>query len=107
MDRAVFDIIVQTVSGILSERGDSLPELKPETPIFESGLDSLDIADLTLQLDKEIGRVPEEALRRYPHTIGELAELYARYQLQPVSEVLQTGPLPNNALNSIPLGKLQ
>jgi len=80
MSQAVFDIIVQAVSTLLSQRGTEVPELRPETLVSQSGLDSLDIADLTLCLDERIGRVPEEALRQYPRTLGELAELYARYQ---------------------------
>jgi len=80
MDQAVFEVIVQTVNAILRERKEPVPELKPATLVSESGLDSLDIADLTLRLDEEIGKVPEESLRQYPRTLGELAELYARYQ---------------------------
>jgi hypothetical protein len=83
-----------------------LPELKLETPLSESGLDSLDIADLTLRLDEQIGGVPEEALRQYPKTLGQLAELYGRYHMQPVSEILQAAPLATKALESTPLGKL-
>jgi len=80
MNQAVFDTIVHAVSSTLLERGTELPELRPETLISQSGLDSLDIADLTLRLDEQIGRVPEEELRQYPRTLGELADLYARYQ---------------------------
>ena len=77
MNRAVFDTILQVVSGILSERGEPLPEVKPETPISESGLDSLDIATLTVRLGEQIGGVPEEALREFPKTFGQLTDLYA------------------------------
>ena len=80
MSQDVFKIITQAVASILSERRADVPELRPQTAISESGLDSLDIADLTTQLDEQIGRVPEEALRQYPQTLGELAELYGRYQ---------------------------
>jgi acyl carrier protein len=90
MNPTAFDIVVQAVSAILTQRREPVPELKPQTLISASGLDSLDIADLTLQLDEQIGRVPEEALRQYPHTLGELADLYARHQLQPASDVLRT-----------------
>jgi len=49
----------------------------------------LDIATLTVRLDEQIAQVPEEALRKYPQTLGELANLYARYRkLQPVSEAV-------------------
>jgi acyl carrier protein len=89
MNREVFDTIVQTVGEILIERQEPVPELTPETLISASGLDSLDIATLTVRLDGQIGRVPEEALRQYPQTLGELADLYARYRkLQPVSEAI-------------------
>jgi acyl carrier protein len=90
MNRAVFDIIVQAVRGILAERGEPAPELTPESPISESGLDSLDIATLTIRLDEQIGTVPEEQLREYPQTLGALADLFARYaNLPPVCEAPQ------------------
>ena len=76
----VFEAIAQTVGGILTERGEPVPALTPDTLISHTGLDSMDIADLTLRLDAQIGRVPEEALRQYPKTLGELAELYGRYR---------------------------
>jgi acyl carrier protein len=90
VNQAVFNIVTQTVASILSERRADVPELRPETLISESGLDSLDIADLTAHLDELVGRVPEEALRQYPRTLGELAELYGRYQnVQPGAEALR------------------
>ena len=89
MNREVFDTVVQSIGEILMERREPVPELKPETLISASGLDSLDIATLTVRLDGQIGRVPEKALRQYPKTLGELANLYARYRkLQPVSEAV-------------------
>jgi len=89
MNPEVFEIVVQSIGEILMERREPVPGLKPETPISASGLDSLDIATLTVRLDGQIGRVPEEALRQYPQTLGELAALYARYRkLQPVSEAI-------------------
>jgi acyl carrier protein len=88
MNQAVFDVIVQAVSAILSERGEPVPELEPESPISESGLDSLDIATLTIRLEEQLGGVPEDALREYPQTLGALASLYGRYvNLLPASEV--------------------
>ena len=89
MSGEVFDKVVQAICEILMEGGEAIPELKPETLISASGLDSLDIATLTVRLDGQIGRVPEKALRQYPKTLGELANLYARYRkLQPVSEAV-------------------
>jgi acyl carrier protein len=91
MNQAVFEAIAQTVGAILTERGEPVPTLTPDTLISHSGLDSLDIADLTLRLDAQVGRVPEEALRQYPKTLGELAELYGRYrELQPSAEAART-----------------
>jgi len=91
MNQAAFDTIAQTVSNILAERREPVPELKPQTPISVTGLDSLDIATLTLRLDEKIGPVPEEALRQYPETLGELADLYARSRRsQPDPTVLRT-----------------
>ena len=91
MDHVVFEMVAQAVRAILSERGDPVPVLNPETPIYVSGLDSLDIAALTIQLNEQIGRVPEEKLRQYPKTLGQLAELYGRYQESPqTSEALKS-----------------
>ena len=90
MNQSVYDTITRAVTAILMERRAEVLEISPETPISQSGLDSLDIADLTARLDEEIGRVPEEALRQYPQTLGELAELYGRYQnVQPGAEALR------------------
>jgi len=91
MNQAVFDIVAQAVRAIVAERGDALAELKPETSISASGLDSLDVATLTVQLDEQIAKVPEQELRQYPQTLGKLADLYARYrELQQGAEVLQS-----------------
>jgi len=64
MNQSVYDTITRAVTAILMERRAEVLEISPETPISQSGLDSLDIADLTARLDEEIGRVPEEALRQ-------------------------------------------
>ena len=90
MNKEVFDTIAQTVGAILIERREAVPELKPQTLISDSGLDSLDIAELTLRLNDLVARVPEEAFRNYPKTLGELADLYAPYQLHPSAEVCPT-----------------
>ena len=91
MNQMVFDSIVQALTNILMERRALVPELTPQTPLSATGLDSLDIATLTVCLDEKIGRVPEEALRQYPNTLGELTDLYARSQRsQPAPAVLRT-----------------
>jgi acyl carrier protein len=79
LDQSVFDTIARVISSIHLERGEAVPELKPQTPISASGLDSLDIAALVVRLEEAIGVDPfKEALDRYPQTLGEMADLYAR-----------------------------
>ena len=74
-----YDIVAQTIRTILSERNDPVPELKPETPISASGLDSLDVASLVVRLEEQFGVDPFQAdnLEQYPRTLGEMADLYA------------------------------
>lgn len=75
----MYDTIAQTIRTILLERSDPVPELTPETRISASGLDSLDVAALVVRLEEQLGLDPfKEVLDRYPQTLGEMADLYAR-----------------------------
>lgn len=75
-----YETIAQTIRSLLAERNDPLPELRPETRIAASGLDSLDVAVLVVRLEESLGFDPfqDVALTRYPQTLGEMAALYAQ-----------------------------
>jgi acyl carrier protein len=70
--------IVGTINEILTERGERVPALGPETTIRETGLDSLDVAALVVRLESALGIDPfaDPTLTQYPQTVGELAALY-------------------------------
>jgi acyl carrier protein len=72
-------IITDVIRVMLVERGEAVPALQGDTQISNSGLDSLDIAVLVVRLEEHFGFDPfAEVLDRYPQTLGEMAELYAR-----------------------------
>jgi len=77
------EIISKTIVAILLERGAAAPELKPETRISASGLDSLDIAVLVVRLEERFGVDPFslKTLDRYPQTLGELAAMYPGHDI--------------------------
>jgi acyl carrier protein len=77
----IFETIAQAIRTLLAERNDPVPELNPETPIAASGLDSLDVAALTVRLEESLGVDPfkDASLTRYPQTLGEMAALYAQW----------------------------
>jgi len=76
-----YEIIEDAIRTILTERDDEVPQLKRETQISASGLDSLDIAALVVRLEERLGTDPFKngALTRFPRTLGELAELYTQH----------------------------
>jgi acyl carrier protein len=76
----IYETIVQTIRTLLTERNDPVPELRPETRISASGLDSLDVAALVVRLEDRLGVDPfkDATLTRYPQTLGEMAALYAQ-----------------------------
>jgi len=75
--KSILDTITEIISDMIAERGESVPALKQDTKISDSGLDSLDIAVLVVRLEEHFGFDPfVEVLDQYPHTLGEMAELY-------------------------------
>jgi acyl carrier protein len=80
MSAITYEIIVDTIGQILTERGDKPNQVSPETPILETGLDSLDVATLVVRLEQKSGCDPFEdpALREYPQTLRQWTSLYAK-----------------------------
>lgn len=66
----------------LQEQGTPAPELKPDTVLLDSGLDSLGFAIFVSQLEEDLGYDPftlaEDAY--YPQTFEEFVAFYARYR---------------------------
>ena len=59
-------------------KGESVPEIKGETVLLDSGLDSLGHAILITRLEEELGYDPFSISTEayYPRTFGELVEFY-------------------------------
>jgi acyl carrier protein len=64
------------------EKGSAAPELKPDTVLLESGLDSLGFAIFVSSLDEELGFDPftlsDDAF--YPQTFAEFVAFYEKYR---------------------------
>ena len=77
---ALFDQILSVYKEVYSSqnKGKSAPEIKNETVLLDSGLDSLGHAILITRLEEALGYDPftisSEAY--YPRTFGELVEFY-------------------------------
>lgn len=71
------DLVIQSITEILSERKHSQILLKPETRILsETPLDSLDLAIVVVKLEEKTGKDPfKEGFIPFS-TIEELANLY-------------------------------
>ncbi|MEM9368867.1 MAG: acyl carrier protein [Planctomycetota bacterium] len=73
------ETIVAMMQRIATESGKTLDAtLAEETPLLQSGLDSLDFAILVARLERELGEDPFAALETpvYPKTLGELTNIY-------------------------------
>lgn len=57
-------------------------QLASDTPVFESGLDSLGFAILVAKLEDRLGFDPFVSLKDpvYPRTIGEFIDIYVAHQ---------------------------
>jgi acyl carrier protein len=71
--------IVQVVSEILRDKGQSAPELGSATVLLGGGLgiDSLDLAVVVIRMGELAGKEPFENGFIDFRTIGDMAELYA------------------------------
>ncbi len=65
-----------------TENGTEAPELKEDTVLLDSGLDSLGFAIFVSQLEEELGYDPftlsDDAY--YPQTFGEFVAFYEKYR---------------------------
>jgi hypothetical protein len=73
-----YSALCATITNIVIERGDTPPELTPETLILETGLDSLDVAMLVVRMEEKVGFDPFASgkVSEFPQTLGALASLY-------------------------------
>ena len=73
--------IIETIKTVAKENDCVLVDLKEETILLESGLDSLGFAVLVARLEDELGYDPfilnETAV--YPKTLIQFIELYEKY----------------------------
>lgn len=71
--------IIQAMTTIAGEYAQSLrADLNDDTPLLQSGLDSLGFAILIARLDEELGYDPFTLMSEpvYPQTLGELIAIY-------------------------------
>ncbi|MFS4437364.1 acyl carrier protein [Paracoccaceae bacterium GXU_MW_L88] len=84
MDKQKLDSEIRRVFGEVweTEQGGAAPELKQDTVLLESGLDSMGFAIFVSQLEEELGFDPftlaEDAF--YPQTYAEFLDFYDKYK---------------------------
>lgn len=79
---AIERTILAELAQVAAESGHKLPaDLGPQTPVFDSGLDSLGFAILVAKLEEELGFDPFAALAEplYPATVGEFVSVYVQH----------------------------
>lgn len=76
----VQNIIVETISEIIDDKGMDVPDITSETKVLEDdlGIDSLDLATMVSDLEGRIGFDPFDKGFIEFKTVGELAQLYVR-----------------------------
>lgn len=75
-------LILAEIRRIAEESEVACPaDLGSQTPVFESGLDSLGFAILVASLEDRLGFDPFASLTEavYPHTVGEFIAVYTGY----------------------------
>lgn len=76
----VHNILSQTIQEVALDQGLPAPDLKPESVLLQSGLDSLAFAVVIARLDAKLGYDPfllEDAF--YPRTYEDLLNLYIKH----------------------------
>lgn len=73
--------IITAIKETADVRGSEIGDLKNETVLLESGLDSLGFAILVARLEEELGYDPFVMMDEpvYPRTLGEFIEIYQRF----------------------------
>lgn len=72
-------LIIQAMTTIASEYAQSLrSDLHDDTPLLQSGLDSLGFAILIARMEEQLGYDPFTLMSEpvYPQTLGELVAIY-------------------------------
>jgi hypothetical protein len=75
---SVRKLVIETVMGVAREQGKTLAPLLDQTPLLESGLDSLCIAIIVTRLDDQLGVDPFGATDdlTLPVTMGDFIQIY-------------------------------
>jgi len=70
--------ILQEIESVAAEQQKTLAPLSDETPLMESGLDSLCFAILVARLEDITGHDPFASVAgaKFPTTVGQLVEFY-------------------------------
>lgn len=70
--------VISEIERIRNGSGDRLPPLTEETPLIESGLDSLGLAILVTRLEDMLGKDPftESEVGSPPVTVGDFIRVY-------------------------------
>jgi len=78
----LFQTLTETITQILRERGDPVPNLVPSTALDQCGLDSLDIAALVARMQEKSGIDPfaDDSFGDFPRDLNQLAMLYEKYE---------------------------
>lgn len=70
------ETVLDAIAFLLAERGTDVPEITGESAIHEDlGFDSLELAELSVRLEDQLGRDPYSAGVQ-PRTVGELLAFY-------------------------------
>lgn len=81
--KSMHNIIIDSIARVAAEQGLSLTgELKEDTVLLESGLDSLAFAILVAELESSLGYDPFTMMDAptYPKTLGEFVAIYKQFE---------------------------
>ncbi len=74
--------LVKTIEAVLRERGDEPGAIGADTPMADTGLDSLDVAAVVVRMEEQLGFDPFTSgnITEFPRTVGDFAALYVAAQ---------------------------
>ena len=72
------ELVLNEIAAVAAEQDKTLPALRDDLPLLESGLDSLCFAILVSRLEDATGRDPFSSAKasEFPNTVGELISFY-------------------------------
>ena len=77
-DLSIRDLVLKEIRAVADEQDKTLPPLKDDLPLLESGLDSLCFAILVSRLEDATNIDPFSSAKasEFPRTVGELIAFY-------------------------------